>query len=86
MQTFDNHGYDHWDPMESRETYASMDRHFQSPDFQPQVPNSSFAMLYETVLVKEFTCILLTTHKAMQNSNVLGVMKPLNTKNNYKTR
>nr|XP_022321642.1 putative GPI-anchored protein pfl2 [Crassostrea virginica] len=41
LQTFDNHGYDHWDPMESRETYASMDRHFQSPDFQPQITRPS---------------------------------------------
>lgn len=37
LQTFDNQGYDHWDPDESKETYQSMDRHFQSPNFQAQI-------------------------------------------------
>lgn len=37
LQTFDNQGYDHWDPDESKETYQSMDRHFQSPNFQSQI-------------------------------------------------
>uniref|UniRef100_K1QAL6 Uncharacterized protein n=1 Tax=Magallana gigas TaxID=29159 RepID=K1QAL6_MAGGI len=37
LQTFDNQGYDHWDPDESKETYQSMDRHFQSPNFQTQI-------------------------------------------------
>lgn len=37
LQTFDNQGYDHWDPDESKETYQSIDRHFQSPNFQSQI-------------------------------------------------
>ncbi|XP_056009855.1 uncharacterized protein LOC125680495 [Ostrea edulis] len=37
LQTFDNQGYDQWDPSESKDTYASMDRHFQSPSFQTQI-------------------------------------------------
>lgn len=84
MQTFDNHGYDHWDPMESRETYASMDRHFQSPDFQPQVPNSSLSLFYGPSLVNEFTCIILRNHKAMKNCDILGFRKDTKKLSNFR--
>ncbi|XP_062608533.1 serine-rich adhesin for platelets-like [Saccostrea cucullata] len=37
LQSFENKGYDHWEPSESKETYASMDRHFQDPTFHAQI-------------------------------------------------
>ncbi|XP_061165257.1 uncharacterized protein LOC133174203 [Saccostrea echinata] len=37
LQSFENRGYDHWEPSDSKDTYASMDRHFQDPAFHAQI-------------------------------------------------